>query len=70
MRATNPPYEVVAYYGSRGHRLDAQPPSGATTPASTNPNVTETNAQPPKDDSPRRHPQEGSDDDNFFAYSG
>jgi hypothetical protein len=35
------PHEASARHGSRGHRLDVHPPSGAATSASTDPNIEE-----------------------------
>jgi hypothetical protein len=41
MQAAAPPHEATAHHVSRGRRLDAQPPSGAAAPTSTNLNARE-----------------------------
>jgi hypothetical protein len=41
MQATAPPHEATAHHVSRGHRLDAQPTSGAAAPTSTGLNAGE-----------------------------
>jgi hypothetical protein len=54
----------------RGRRLGAQHPSGAAAPTSTNPDGREAGRKLPHLDSPRRRPQEGSDESATDARSG
>jgi hypothetical protein len=69
MQAIAPPHGAPAHHESRGRRLDAQPPSGAAAPTSTDPNVREVTPAATTD-SPRRRPQEGCDGDAVVARSG